>query len=663
MQYIKNHSLQLTTDLETGNVEAIANGIAFEALSRKGLRKRYLIESINSSFRESNGLYYFDDRSELVLHDEGAGPLPGAKPNTITLTNNGLGGLESQVAEINKRLCRLIGLVKGKRIPGNFRRSGGILLWGPNGTGKSLLIRRISECPWRKVLRFDRTMLSASNTRNQATFAGIFTEAIAQHPSIIILDDIHLIAPSSQQQDMVGASVADLLAKEMERLCRTKVLVLAAATSPTSVDKTLRCLDRLEYEIEIPIPSQEAREKILKVVQEEMADTNLDFDSIAKDIGDRTHGFVGRDLQILYRVAQEHASERYLAYEWSAANSGHDGEPQKTFLNGSHRTRPSVSTIGSYDVPQADSHVNIELTIGDFEQALLEVRPTAMKEVSLETPKVQWSEIGGSREIQTMLTEIIEWPLKWKDLVTQYKIRPEKGILFYGPPGCSKTLTAKAIATSSGLNFLAVKGAELTSMYVGESERAVREVFRKARVAAPSIIFFDEIDSIAGERDNAGTSGLNVLTTLLNEMDGIESLKGVLVIAATNRPEALDNALLRPGRFDKLLYIGPPTEVARREIFAIRLKDVPIDDNVDFSNLAGRSDGFSGAEIIAICNDAIKHTMRRNISMREQNPGQGDEEWRNVTNEDLDRALAAAVKRITPEMIHNYEQWRSGLKV
>jgi len=310
----------------------------------------------------------------------------------------------------------------------------------------------------------------------------------------------------------------------------------------------------------------------------------------------------------------------------------------------------------------AEEVVDVELTMEDFEKAFLEIRPTAMREIFLETPKVSWSEIGGSEEVKQVLNEVIEWPLKQRENMEDLCMPAQKGILLYGPPGCSKTLTAKAVATSSGLNFIAVKGAELLSMYVGESERAVREVFRKARAAAPAIIFFDEIDSIASERDSQGSKGLNVLTTLLNEMDGIESLKGVLVLAATNKPESLDSALLRPGRFDNMLYIGPPNESARREILKIRTENVPLATNISINEIAKQTEGFSGAEMVGLCTEAAKETMRRRLMLNGENATVTDDR-RRMSKADFDTALSRAVRRLSPEMIEGYQHWRDGLRV
>ncbi|TKX25638.1 ATPase-like protein 8 [Elsinoe australis] len=643
-----------------GNVEAIANGIAFEATSRKGLRRRFLIESINSSTRDSNALYFFNDRTELILQDESAGPTLTPRGRTMKLTNEGVGGLDKQIEMLNKRLDLLIGQIRGQRLSAELRTNAGILLHGPTGTGKSLLLSRLAKGPWRKVLHIDSGSLPGTASRTQSVISNLVSEALAQQPSLIIMDNIQDIA-GSQQNDTLGAGTIRLLAHELDRISGTKALVIATAPNPNDVNKELRRPGLLEYELEIPIPDQTARIEILKTLSGNSGDSGPETDELAETIGERTHGFVGQDLRALYRRAQDYAIERYFEGEWTRSNGSRDGDSLTTLVNGHVHARPSVSTISSMEPPMPEQQANIELQMEDFEQALLEIRPTAMKEIFLETPKVQWSQIGGSQDIKRLLTRAVEWPLKHKALLEEMKLPPTKGILLYGPPGCSKTMTAKAVATSSGLNFLAVKGAELTSMYVGESERAVREVFRKARAAAPSIIFFDEIDSIATERDAASSSGLNVLTTLLNEMDGIESLNGVLVLAATNKPETLDAALLRPGRFDALHYIGPPNEDARREIFRIRTSGVPMAANVDLGSLARRTNGFSGAEIVQMCTDATVQAIERRIDLLGRDVSANDDRSK-LSQEDFEYALSGAVRRITPEMVSGYEAWRAGLK-
>ncbi|GAB7349883.1 hypothetical protein MBLNU459_g0576t2 [Dothideomycetes sp. NU459] len=660
--------------LTLGNVEAIASGVAFEAASRKGLKRRFLIEHIESSSSSSNSLYAFDDRSELVLQDEASTPSPVPNPpRSFMITSEGIGGLNKQIELLNKRLVRLIGQIRGRRLPPQIQRNGGILLYGPEGTGKSLLLERVAQAPWRRVIRVDHSALNGTTSKNQATLRSLFGDAIAQQPSVIIIDDLEVIAGAQQRDSASIGNLTTTLVAELDKLKNTQVLVVAATHSPNDIDKSLRTPGRFRYEIEVPIPDRQARIDILK----SMHGSSSQPDHLAEAIGERTHGFVGQDLEALYNNALEHAVDRFHQSEdWVVASTTVGRDSLATLVNTIRE--PAGEAVDE------DEIINVQASVEDYERALLDVRPTAMKEVFLETPKVYWSDIGGSGEVKETLKEVVEWPLKYASHMETLNLTPQKGILFYGPPGCSKTLTAKAVATSSGLNFLAVKGAELTSMYVGESERAVREVFRKARAAAPSIIFFDEIDSIGSERDASGTKGLNVLTTLLNEMDGIESLKGVLVLAATNKPEVLDPALLRPGRFDSLFYISPPNESARKEILRIRTRSVPLDSDVDLDRLAQRTVGYSGAEIVEICLEAARSTMRRRVKVTETSAkdrrraqvtkssegevtsGDYDADAApdanlKVSNEDFDQALQHAVRRITPEMTRRYEEWRDGL--
>lgn len=648
--------------------------MAFEAASRKGLKRRFLIEHIESSTAIGSSLYVFDDKSELVLQDEASTPSPHPKTRSFMITSEGIGGLNKQVEQLNKRLVRLIGQIRGRTLPPQIQRNGGILLYGPEGTGKTLLLDRLTHASWRRVIRIDQSVLSGTNSKNQVTLRNLFGDAIGQQPSLIIIDNLEVFAGAQQRDSIMGSMVSTLVA-ELDRLKNTQVLVVAATHSPNDIDKSLRTPGRFRYEIEVPIPDRQARVDILKA----MHGTLSQSDPVAEAIGERTHGFVGQDLEALYNNALEHAVERFYQNEdWvTAINAG---------------GRDSVNTITTLvntirepsGEPVDDEVIDVQASMEDYERALLDIRPSAMKEVFLETPKVYWSDIGGSANVQETLKEVVEWPLKFASHMEALNLTPQKGILLYGPPGCSKTLTAKAVATSSGLNFIAVKGAELTSMYVGESERAVREVFRKARAAAPSIIFFDEIDSIGSERDSAGTKGLNVLTTLLNEMDGIESLKGVLVLAATNKPEILDPALLRPGRFDSLIYISPPNENARKEILRIRTRSVPLADDVDLDHLAKETAGYSGAEVVEICLEAARATMRRRVKATERSSrdrrrvtigmspdgrvtseGYDAEMAQNadlqVSSEDFEQALQHAVRRITEDMIKGFETWRDGL--
>lgn len=613
-----------------------------------------MIETIQSTAKGSSSLYSFDDATELVIQDEASPPPPPPYIlSSLAITTEGIGGLNKQIELLNKRLTRLIGKIRGKQLPPQVQRNGGILLYGPAGTGKSLLLNRIAQAPWRKVITIDQATLGATASKSSQTLRALFDEAISNQPSLVLMDNLEGIA-GSDNRDSYG-SLASILVAEFDKLKNTQVLVIAATQSPNAIERSLRTPGRFRYEVEVPIPDMPARIEILKALH----GTSSKEDAIAELIGERTHGFVGQDLEALYNNALEHAVDRWYD-ETSDLAAVSDGLEELDLNSGE-----ATAETSAQDSATASEFAQIDTTMDEYERALLEVRPTAMKEVFLEKPNVHWSDIGGSGSVKQVLDEVVSWPFKYPSLMKSLNVDPQKGILFYGPPGCSKTLTAKAIATSSGLNFIAVKGAELTSMYVGESERAVREVFRKARAAAPSIIFFDEIDSIGAERDAAGAKGLNVLTTLLNEMDGIESLKGVLVLAATNKPEVLDPALLRPGRFDSLIYIAPPNEAARREILRIRTRDVPLADDVDVEALARVTEGYSGAELVNICLEAARATMRRRVASLTAATGEGQGEGENeslmVSGDDFGGALQMAVRRITPEMTEGYENWKKGL--
>jgi AAA family ATPase len=646
-----------------GGVEAITPGIAFEASTRKGLKKRFLVEHIESSQVSAGpALYLFDDDSNILLQDEASATTPAIPlPRSMSLTSEGIGGLNKQIEFLNKRLSRLIGDIRGKRLPPQVQRNGGILLYGPEGTGKTLLLNHLTQAPWKRVVRVDQSALAGTSSKNQVSVRNLFAEAVAHQPSLVILDNLESIAGAQQREFPLG-NLAPALVAELDRLRNTHVLVVAAAHNPNDIDKSLRTPGRLRYELEIPIPDMRARIQILKVMQGGAGTAEL-----AETIGERTHGFVGQDLESLFNNALEHALDRdHTTITWLPMQQGADRNSGSTLVSLSLSDRPRTADTADTADTNDYGDAQVQVTLADYEKALLEVRPTAMREIFLETPKVLWSDIGGSGDVKKTLNEVVEWPLKFEEHMQALSLTPQQGILFYGPPGCSKTLTAKAVATESGLNFIAVKGAELTSMYVGESERAVREVFRKARAAAPSIIFFDEIDSIGSERESSGTKGLNVLTTLLNEMDGIESLKGVLVLAATNKPEILDPALLRPGRFDSLIYIAPPSRSARKEILRIRTRNVPLADNVDIDELAVRTEGFSGAEIVEICLNACRAAMRRRVEIfshphaYEENQDIIDEDMK-VSKSDFNTAVSTAVRRITGEMIKGYEHWRDGL--
>lgn len=581
-----------------------------------------------------------------IIHIMGGNAIPDGlerpaeneqEDDRIQINHDGIGGLDRQLELLNQRIADMRQLFDENErdaMPDWFLEPSRILLHGASGTGKTLVLNKLKPAGFRKVISID-----SQSVRNAAAVQKAFSEAASQQPSLIVMDNLHLVAGSG---DRYGSNelLASTIASQMEELGSAHVFVVAATGNPNAIDLNLRpCFD---CEIELPVPDANARKGILKALRVSSA---LFSDNVVDDVGDRTHGYVGRDLRQLCKAARDSSLQR----------SVHD-QTQAIKTNGENSTNNAYNESTSDNIRQKE-----QILLVDFEQALRRVRPTAMREISLSTPNVSMSDIGGYDNVKDALFKCIELPFKCPDLFTSLRVQPPHGILLYGPPGCSKTLTAKAVAASSGLNFLAVKGAELTSMYVGETERKVREVFSKARAASPAVLFFDEIDAIASTRGTtgggptgSGTPGLNVLATLLNEMDGIESLKGVLVLAATNRPDVLDLALLRPGRFDAVLYVPPPALEARRKILEINTRD-RVSQDVDVGALAERTAGHSGAEIVSLCNDAAYIALRRAYEKRQR--GESDVQEELVQRADFDVALGEARKMITQDMVAGYEKW------
>ncbi|KAB2576495.1 ATPase family gene 2 protein [Lasiodiplodia theobromae] len=608
---------------------------------RPGIKNRYMVERVEPPTEEPLIPYVCNAATEVqLLSKDEVVEVAEAEPReapVFKVNSDGIGGLHKQILELNERLANITNELRRRKYPYLLKRATGVLLYGPEGTGKSLLLRKLSEAPWRKVITVDEPLGSTAE-KSQSALRKCFEEAKAAQPSIIVFDKLEAFAPRTDENGASKSSLARCIAAEMQKLETARVLVVGATTRLVDVDASLRTPELFADEIEVPVPDAKARIEILKVLQEKEWPVS---DQTAENIGGRTHGFVGRDLAALYKKALKRACDKYFEQdsrnEPNGAITSLDAEQQQ---HGPEQGEPGES-----------NQIATAVSLADFEDALLQVRPTAMNEVFLETPKVRWSDIGGSDSVKAALQEVTEWPFKYAEHMQELDLQPQRGILLYGPPGCSKTLCAKAVATESDLNFLAVKGAELTSMYVGETERAVREVFRKARAASPSIIFFDEIDSIAASRESGKQlSGLNVLTTLLNEMDGIESLKGVLVLAATNRPDVLDSALMRPGRFDAILYVGPPNIEARLAILNIRLVENgrPLADDVDLQELATLTEGYSGAEIVEICSEAARTTLRDRLR-------HGDK--RCIGMGHFRRALDKVPRRISREMTEQYENW------
>ncbi|XP_062992504.1 ATPase family gene 2 protein homolog A isoform X3 [Elgaria multicarinata webbii] len=487
------------------------------------------------------------------------------------ITYDSIGGLNNQLRTIREMIELPL------KQPGLFRSYGippprGVLLYGPPGTGKTLIARAIANEVGAHVSTINGPeIISKFYGESEAKLRQIFAEASSRQPSIIFIDEIDALCPKregaqNEVEKRIVASLLTLMDGIGSEGSEGQLVVLGATNRPHALDSALRRPGRFDKEIEIGVPNAQDRldifRKLLNKVPHSLMATELN------QLADSTHGYVGADLAALCKEAGLYALRRVL---------------------GEKRNLLDDDVSGS-----------VIVTRSDFLQAMNDVRPSAMREVAIDVPKVSWSDIGGMEDVKLKLKQAVEWPLKHPESFIRMGIQPPKGVLLYGPPGCSKTMIAKALAHESGLNFLAVKGPELMNKYVGESERAVREIFRKARTVSPSILFFDEIDALAVERGSSSSSGNvadRVLAQLLTEMDGIEQLKDVTILAATNRPDMIDKALMRPGRIDRIIYVPLPDAATRREIFKIQFCTMPVSDEVHLDELVQQTQKYSGAEI------------------------------------------------------------------
>ncbi|RJS79888.1 AAA family ATPase, partial [Candidatus Bathyarchaeota archaeon] len=458
---------------------------------------------------------------------------------------------------------------------------------------------------------------------SEARLREIFQQAQQNSPSIIFIDELDAIAPKREEVtgEVERRVVAQLLALMDGLSGRGNVIVIGATNRPGALDPALRRPGRFDREIEIGVPDKQGRYEILQIHTRGMPlakDVNL------KKLAEMTHGYTGADLAALCRETAMKALRRYL--------------PQINLEE--ERIPPAVLE-------------KMEVKMEDFLNAYKEITPTAMREVYIEVPAVHWEDIGGLEQVKQELKEAVEWPLKNPEMFKRLGIKPPKGILLYGPPGCGKTLLARAVATESEANFITIKGPEVFSKWVGESEKAIREVFRKARMAAPAVIFFDEIDSLVPRRGlGFADSGVTerVISQLLTEMDGIVTLQDIVVIAATNRPDIVDPAVLRPGRFDRLIYVPEPDEKSRLEIFKIYTKNMPLAKDVDLKKLAEMTKNYSGADIEALCREAAMNALRRDVNAKE------------VTMQDFNEAMKIIGPSIAPEMENWYKNFMKQLR-
>jgi len=535
------------------------------------------------------------------------------------VTYEDIGGLGDQV----KKVREIIELPL--RHPELFTKLGidapkGVLLYGPPGTGKTLLAQAVaneSEANFKSIQGPE--IVSKFVGEAEEKLREIFKNAEEKAPSIIFIDELDAIAP--KREEVVGEVekriVAQLLTLMSGLKGRGKVVVIGATNRPNALDPALRRPGRFDREIELGVPDKKGRKEILQIHTRGMPlekDVNLD------ELASMTHGYVGADIAALGREAAMKTLRRIL---------------------------PKIN-LEDETIP-IEILENLRVTRKDFMDAYKEVQPTAMREVMVEIPNVHWDDIGGLEPVKKELKEAIEWPLRYPEMFRRMGIKPPRGIFLYGPPGTGKTLLAKAVANESEANFISVKGPEMFSKWVGESEKAIRETFRKARQAAPCIIFFDEIDAIAPRRGmNVGSHVTEtVVNQLLTEMDGLEELKEVVVIAATNRPDMVDSALLRPGRFDKLIIIPAPDLETRKKIFEVHTKRVPIAKDVDLDKLTRQTENFSGADIEALVREAALNALREN------------KQAKIVEMKQFEKALKEMKPSLEPNVVKAYDKFKT----
>ncbi|MFP4654635.1 MAG: CDC48 family AAA ATPase [Methanohalobium sp.] len=500
------------------------------------------------------------------------------------ITYEDIGGLKREIGLVREMIELPL------RHPELFQKLGieppkGVMIYGPSGTGKTLIAKAVAY-------ETDANFISLSGPEIMSKYYGeseeklreIFEGAENDAPSIIFIDEIDSIAPKRGEVfgEVEQRIVAQLLSLMDGLKSRGEVIVIAATNRPSSVDEALRRGGRFDREIEIEIPDRDARLEVLQVHTRGMP---FEDDVVLDELADITHGFVGADLASLCKEAAMRALRKIL---------------------------PHIKIEEEIPLDILD---NLKVSRDDFFEALKNIEPSAMREVVVEVAHINWKDIGGLDNAKQELAEAVEWPLKYPELFKAVNTKPPRGIILFGPPGTGKTMLAKAVASESEANFISIKGPELLSKYVGESEKAIRETFRKAKQAAPTVIFFDEIDSVAPRRGKSSDTNVieHVVSQILTEMDGIEELKDVVIIAATNRLDIVDPALLRPGRFDRMVYVSIPDKKSRSMIFNIHLDGKPLADDVGIEKLADITEGYAGADLEAICREAALLALREVI--------------------------------------------------
>jgi len=563
--------------------------------------------------------------AEQVHSGEGA---PEAS-DTPDVTYEDIGGLDRELEQVREMIELPM------RHPELFQQLGieppkGVLLHGPPGTGKTLMAKAVAN-------EIDAYFTTISGPEIMSKYYGeseeqlreVFDEASENSPAIVFIDEIDSIAPKrgETQGDVERRVVAQLLSLMDGLEERGQVIVIGATNRVDAIDPALRRGGRFDREIEIGVPDKEGRKEILQVHTRGMP---LSEEINIENYAENTHGFVGADLASLTK---------------------------ESAMNALRRIRPELDLES--DEIDAEVLERLEIEDEDFREAMKGIEPSALREVFVEVPDVTWDSVGGLEDTKERLRETIQWPLEYEDVFESMDLEAAKGVLMYGPPGTGKTLLAKAVANEAQSNFISVKGPELLNKFVGESEKGVREVFSKARENAPTVVFFDEIDSIASERGGGTTDsgvGERVVSQLLTELDGIEDMENVVVVATTNRPDLIDDALLRPGRLDRHVHVPVPDEDARRAIFQVHTRDKPLADGVDLDELARRTDGYVGADIEAVAREASMAATREFInSVDPEEIGDSVSNVR-VTMDHFEHALEEVGPSVTEETRERYDE-------